>query len=331
MKRWLRIAGIAVAAVVLLLAAAVTYVATALPRIAVGELSVTTSPELVSRGDYLFNHVSACASCHSTRDTTRFAGPVVPGSEGAGGDAFDRTAGVPGIIYGRNLTPAALASWSDGELYRAISSGVDRSGRALFPLMPYSSYGHAALSDISAIIAYMRTLPANARVVPERRLSFPMSVIVNLIPKQAQPEAAAPAAGAPGYGAYLVSLASCLHCHSQDHHGAIPPGREFAGGREFTVSGGIVRSANLTPDPASGIGGWTRERFVAAFASFRAPAPAPGAVPAPAPAIAADAFNTPMPWTAYAGMTEADLGAIYDYLHALPAVANPVVKFTPAH
>jgi hypothetical protein len=299
MKRWLRIAGIVVAA-----------------------LLVTATPELVSRGDYLFNHVSVCVACHSTRDANRFAGPVVPGSEGAGGDAFDRSAGVPGIIYGRNLTPAALAAWSDGELYRAICSGVDRSGRAMFPLMPYQNYGHAPLSDITAIIAYLRTLVPITRAVPERRLSFPMNLIVNLIPKQAQPEAAAPAPGGPGYGAYLVNLAACLHCHSQDHHGAIPAGREFAGGKDFHVPGGIVRSANLTPDQASGLGGWTRERFVAAFASFRAPAAAGP--------LAAGAFNTPMPWTAYAGMSDGDLGAIYDYLHALPAVANPVVKFSQA-
>jgi mono/diheme cytochrome c family protein len=322
MKPWLRIALIVLAAVVLLLAAGATYLATALPRIAVGALTVTATPALVSRGDYLFNHLSACVSCHSTRDTSRFSGPVVPGSEGAGGDAFDRTAGIPGIIYGRNLTPAGLAAWSDGELYRAISCGVDHDGRALFPLMPYQDYGRAALSDITAIIAYLRTLTPITRAVPARRLSFPMNLIVNLIPKPAQPEAAAPVAGAPGYGAYLVNLASCLHCHSVDHHGAIPAGREFAGGRAFPVPGGIVRSANLTPDQASGLGGWTRERFIAAFAAFRAPG---AAVP-----VAAGAFNTPMPWTAYAGISDADLGAIYDYLHALPAVANPVVKFSPA-
>lgn len=322
MKRWLPIAGIVLAAAILLLAAGATYLATALPRIAVVPLTVTATPALVARGDYLYNHVSVCVACHSTRDATRFAGPVVPGSEGGGGDAFDHGAGIPGIIYGRNLTPAALASWSDGELGRAICSGVDRNGRALFPFMPYQNYGRAALSDITAIIAYLRTLAPVSREVPERRLSFPMNLIVNLIPKPAQLSAAPPAADAPGYGAYLVNLAACLHCHSQDHHGAIPAGREFAGGREFPVPGGMVRSANLTPDPSSGLGGWTRERFIAAFAAFR-----DGAAAAK---VAVHAFNTPMPWTAYAGMSDADLGAIYDCLHALPAVANPVVKFTAA-
>lgn len=41
-------------------------------------------------------------------------------------------------------------------------------------------------------------------------------------------------------------------------------------------------------------------------------------------------FNTPMPWTLYAGMTEADLGAIFEYLQTCIPVDNKVVKWTPA-
>jgi hypothetical protein len=37
-----------------------------------------------------------------------------------------------------------------------------------------------------------------------------------------------------------------------------------------------------------------------------------------------------MPWTMYGGMTEEDLGAIYEYLHSLKPVKNSVIKFTPA-
>ena len=34
-----------------------------------------------------------------------------------------------------------------------------------------------------------------------------------------------------------------------------------------------------------------------------------------------------MPWTIYAGMTEADLGAIYEYLRTVPAVNNSVERW----
>src|SRR5690606_28300321 len=38
---------------------------------------------------------------------------------------------------------------------------------------------------------------------------------------------------------------------------------------------------------------------------------------------------TIMPWTLYAGMTEEDLGAIYDYLRTIAPVKNKVTKWTP--
>jgi hypothetical protein len=37
--------------------------------------------------------------------------------------------------------------------------------------------------------------------------------------------------------------------------------------------------------------------------------------------------NTPMPWLMYSGMTEEDLGAIYDYLRTVPPIENTVEKF----
>jgi len=39
-------------------------------------------------------------------------------------------------------------------------------------------------------------------------------------------------------------------------------------------------------------------------------------------------YNTAMPWTMYAGMTEQDLGAIYKYLRSLKPIKNKVEKFT---
>ena len=37
---------------------------------------------------------------------------------------------------------------------------------------------------------------------------------------------------------------------------------------------------------------------------------------------------SPMPWLAFAGMTDEDLGAVYDYLRTVPPVRHEVVKFT---
>jgi len=302
-------------------ALAIIVVGTVMPLVPVPAVIVPATPDLASRGAYLFYHVSACVTCHSTRDQTLMSGPVVPGTEGGGGDAFNESAGVPGTIYGRNLTPAALLPWSDGEIARAITAGVGRHGNALFPLMPYQHYASATQKDVSALIAYLRSLKPIENVVPPRNLTFPMNLIVNLIPKAAHPEPVQPVVGTPEYGAYLVNLGACLHCHSIDHHGDIPPGMQFAGGRTFAIDGGTVRSSNLTSDKETGLGAWTKERFISAFAAFRQPT---ATIP-----VKPGEFNTPMPWSEYAGMTDTDLGAIFDYLHALPAVRNQVVKFSP--
>jgi hypothetical protein len=40
-------------------------------------------------------------------------------------------------------------------------------------------------------------------------------------------------------------------------------------------------------------------------------------------------YNTIMPWTMYARMTDEDLSAIYAYIRTLKPVKNAVTKFTP--
>jgi mono/diheme cytochrome c family protein len=322
MGKAVRIVLILAAVLILLVAALLAFVLLSFPRtIPAPALVLAATPELVARGDYLFNHGCSCVACHSQRDWTRLDAPVRPGTEGMGGERFGAEAGVPGVIYGRNLTPAALAGWSDGEIYRAIASGVDRDGRALFPMMPYGHYAQLADGDLRALVAYMRTLKPIANAVPPRELKFPMNLIVRTIPKPAQPPATAPVPGDHAYPAYVVNAAACLHCHSPSSHGAIAPGAEFTGGVEFPIPGlGIVRSANLTPDPATGIGSWTREMFVKRFTS---------SLQSASQQVKPGEFTSPMPWVEYAGMTEQDLGAIYDYLHALAPVAKPVQKVTP--
>jgi mono/diheme cytochrome c family protein len=285
-------------------------------------LTVAATTELVERGRYLFNHQAACAACHTPWDTSKYSFPGIAGKEGAGGPVFGAESGVPGKIHAPNLTPAALKDWSDGEILRALVNGVNKRGEALFPLMPYGHYAKMSTPDLHAIIAYLRTLPAVEATTPARELAFPMNVIVRLIPKPAEPPAATPKVDAPEYPAYVVNSAACLHCHSPSNHGKIKPGAEFSGGVAFPLpGGGIVRSANLTPDDETGLGKWTKEAFIARFRAGVEQARLPVQPGQP---------NTPMPWASYGGMSDADLGAIYDHLRSLPKVANKVERFTPA-
>src|SRR5512142_1520941 len=177
-----------VAAVLLVLAAVVAGVGiwffTAYPTVDPAPvLTVERTPERLERGKYLANFVTVCVDCHSKRDWTKLAGPIVPGTEGMGGEVFtEEAAGVPGTIVAGNITPAGIGAYSDGELLRSFVMGVTNTGRALFPLMPYTGYAKLTQEDAYAIVAYLRTLPAVANTTAESHLNFPVNLLVRTLP-----------------------------------------------------------------------------------------------------------------------------------------------------
>ena len=296
------------------------YLKLALPNVGEPEeLNVKITPERVERGRYLANHVSVCMDCHSTRDWSLFSGPLVKGTLGKGGEVFDRKFGFPGRFFSANLTPEGIGSWTDGELLRAIASGVNKNNKALFPVMPHANYGKMEKEDLLSIIAYLRTLNPIKNAVPAAEVDFPMSLIINTIPKKAEYAAPQNRDNELAYGAYLFNAAACGDCHTMKDKGQPVAGMELAGGFEFRMPGGVVRSANITPDRETGIGSWTREGFIRRFRQHADANHAPAA---------AMSFNTPMPWTMYSGMSEKDLGAMFEFLKRVKPVSNSVERFT---
>lgn len=278
------------------------------------DVQIEVTPERLARGRYLAEHVMICTDCHSEREMHYFAGPVKPGSEGKGGERFDHSLGFPGEIYAPNITPASLADWTDGEFIRALTEGVSRDGRALFPLMPYQAYSAMAVEDLNAIVAYIRSLSPVPNQVQPTSLDFPVNFLVRLFPAKATlPESPPSKDDRLAYGAYLTRMAECAGCHSPKEGGHDIPGMEYTGGMVFPFPEGPVVAANLTPDPETGLGHWTEEQFITRFKMYDSEE---GRRLDPAEI----GFNTLMPWTAYAGMTEEDLGAIYTYLMSLRPV-----------
>jgi mono/diheme cytochrome c family protein len=248
---------------------------------------------------------------------------VEQGTLGRGGELFGPEEGLPGKIYASNLTPYGLGKWTDGELFRAISCGVSRDGHALFPLMNYPAYGQLDQEDIFSIIAYLRSLPSIANDVSPTQLDFPVNFIVNTIPAKAHLASRPDSSNVIAYGKYLVKMASCVDCHTEVDKGKIKAGMEFAGGRDFSVSGRKpLYSANITPDKETGIGNWTKELFIRKFKQYRDS----GYI---LPHVGQGEANTPMPWTAFAGMGESDLAAIYAYLQTLKPIAHMVARNMP--
>jgi mono/diheme cytochrome c family protein len=123
----------------------------------------------IERGLYLTT-IAICKDCHSPRATDGvhyderhlFAG---------GGFEFHAADGTP--VIPPNLTPdveTGVGGWSDGDLVRAIRTGIAKDGHRLSPMMPYSVAMYALTDeDVAAIVKYLRSLPAVRRALPENR------------------------------------------------------------------------------------------------------------------------------------------------------------------
>jgi mono/diheme cytochrome c family protein len=277
----------------------------------------------LDRGRYLVEHVAGCIDCHSKRDFTKYSGPVVAGTEYGGGLVFDEHFGLPGIIYGRNISSdveTGIGAWTDEEIMRAITQGINKNGDTLFPLMPYTNYNRMAKEDLLSIIAFIRTVKPIKNEVPTRALKIPIALAypakflqpsVDNNPMPAETDLAK-------YGEYLITFADCGTCHSPLTAHGPDMSRMYAGGYTFVLPTNKVTSANITPDTATGIGSWTEERFLAKFTTYRDPKNYdydPGKQ------------NTIMPLSVLAGMTDNHLRAIYAYLRTVRPQNNMVMKF----
>lgn len=149
-----------------------------------------------------------------------------------------------------------------------------------------------------------------------------------------------PANAAPAErGAYLVKIMGCNDCHTpwaMTPRGPEPdmtrqlsghpqdlvvtsrpnlkaPWAWSAAGTNTAFAGewGVSFTANLTPDPETGLGKWTPETFVAAIRNGRHEGQGRPLLP-------------PMPWPMYRNATDEDLRAIFAYLRTIPPVRNRV-------
>jgi mono/diheme cytochrome c family protein len=110
----------------------------------------------VKNGFYLAT-IGHCMECHTPfgprgRD---FATKL-----GAGGAEFP---GPWGKSISRNITPSkakGLGTWTDAEIKRAITTGVEKDGKHLLPPMGFGYYAKMTDGDVDAVIAYLRTVPA---------------------------------------------------------------------------------------------------------------------------------------------------------------------------
>ena len=323
LKKVLLILGSIVLAVLILGGAGIGWLFARKPAMAPApSIKVPLTPERIARGEYIYESVADCGGCHSQHDYSRALGPEVVTGRGRGSVLSDLIKGLPGRVVAPNLTPDAetgLGTWTDGEKIRAIREGVDKDGRALFPMMPYQAYRLFSDDDVQALVAFLDSLPPIHNPLPQTDLIFPVSVLIKSAPQPCGSVKPVDRTDKQKYGEYLMTVGGCADCHTPvDDKNNPLPGKRLAGGFVFDTPFGKVVSANLTPDLETGTGKWSEEFFAKKFYDYK-----DYAVNGPPPSPGPQAF-TVMPWLGFAKRDPAELSAIYAYLRTVPAVHNAV-------
>jgi mono/diheme cytochrome c family protein len=312
-----RIVLIVAGAVVVLIPIAITFTIGWRPILGPRSRPVTdrkfeATPERVQRGDYLVNAVAGCFFCHSEPDKTLPDLPPKAGREGAG--QFAGTDPALGDVTMPNITPdkeTGIGNWTDDEIARAIREGINRDGQMLFPIMPYDNFRHMSDEDIASVVAYLRSIPPVRNSVQRMRPPFPLNRLVMSAPEPVNEPVPNPDFSDPmARGTYLVTLASCGHCHTPtDSMGQRKKGLEFAGGSPMEGEEGVTRaSLNITPD-TTGLSYFDEKIFLTIIRNGK---------------YGARTLKPPMPWTLYRNMTDDDLRGVWTYVHNLKPVSHHV-------
>lgn len=257
---------------------------------------------VLERGAYLVNGVVACGNCHTPRNADATENSQL---RLAGGFLIEEPAF---RAYAPNITQdheTGIGKWSDKEIMRAIREGVRPDGTVIGPPMPIMSYREMSDSDVHAIVAYLRTVPAVRNVVPRSTYNIPLPPSwgppLNSVPDVSRD---APVA----YGRYLANaLGHCMECHTPMVDGAFDFSRTGAGGfllnKPFGLEVAAV-SANITPHPKQGIGEWTDEEIKTAITQ----------------GVRRDGRKLApiMAFPYYRNISDADLDALIAYLRSLP-------------
>jgi mono/diheme cytochrome c family protein len=250
-------------------------------------LPLRSDAAAVERGRYLFLS-RGCTECH--------------GVDGAGKDVVNDGQGLR--IRAPNITPATgsvVAGYGADDWERTIRHGVAPGGRPLL-IMPSEDYNRFTDADLSALVAYLRQMPARAGDGAVLELPLPMRALygIGLIRDAAEkidhtlaPSAPVPEAATAAHGAYVAN--TCIGCH----------GATLSGGKIPGAPPQWPAAANLTPGEGSAM---PRYPDAQAFAAMMRSGKRPDGT----------AVSAVMPFVALKELSDTDLQALYLHLKGLP-------------
>lgn len=220
-----------------------------------------------------------------------------------------------------------IGAWTDGELYYFLRTGIRKDGSWAPPFMP--KFPLLADEDLLSIIAWLRSddpaLAPDRKEYPPNDYNLTCRILSNTLfsppPMPTHPIIRPEPQNQVATGRYLANdLLGCYHCHSGDLlkvDGDVAENsfRFYGGGAEMkNENGEVVRTANLTPDPETGIGQWTEQQFTDAVRFCKNPR--------------GGMLHYPM--SPYSALSEQEAAAIWAYLKTVPPIHNPVDRYKSA-
>jgi cytochrome c553 len=247
----------------------------------------STDAAVLARGKHLAESVAACANsdCH--------------GADFGGGKTAD--IGPLGKFTAPNISAGGLgAAYSDAEIFRLIRHGVKRDGRGV-RFMPSHEINWLSDGDITAVISYLRTMPAVQKANGPLEVGLLAKVLdrFDMIPidiarriDHSKIELAPPPSPDAKYGAFIGR--GCTGCH----------GKTLSGGPIPGAPPEIPIPLNLTPD-ATGLKGWTFEDFKHTLST--------------GVSKSGKKLDPMMPVESYGKMDDTELHALWAHLQSQPA------------
>jgi mono/diheme cytochrome c family protein len=256
----------------------------------------------VKRGDYVAL-ASDCVACHTAPGGKPFAGGLAIASP-------------VGTIYSSNITSSKIAGigrYTEAQFARALREGVRADGANLYPAMPYTSYRLLSDADIHDLFTYFQhgVAPVDTAPTPTA-LPFPMNIRLSMMAwnllflGSGHQETDATQSAEWNRGKYLADgAAHCSTCHTPRGFLMEELSARYLGGAEV----GPWFAPNITSDPASGIGSWSKDELVRYLST--------GSLPGKAQAGGSMGEAVTH---SFSHLDEQDISAIATYIKSVPAL-----------
>ena len=271
-----------------------------------GSPAAAAETDSITRGAYL----AAAAGCDQCHTDVEHNGRLY-----AGGRELDTRFG---RLFTPNITPdpdTGIGRWGFADFERAMRWGIAPDDSHYRPAFPFPFYSRMMQNDLADVVTFLSSVPAVSQL---NRAADP-GILSAALPRAALAVLAQPFTGpweadpakeqSWNRGAYLVNaVARCGDCHTPRNWLGAPDFTRFLAGTRSGPRGKPV--PNITPDPESGIGKWSKGDIIALLKDGQMPD-----FDFVGGAMAAIVRNT-------SRLDDSDRGAIATYLRSLTPIRS---------